>query len=90
MEQKLTAIQIATANKYFAKELNKHSEMPLSLSNDGECLSFYWASSKKVKGKTHCCVYNFYPKHYEITKYIYNEYGCFWDRKTKREYKNSK
>lgn len=47
----VTAIQIATANKYFAKERNKHAEMSCYVSNNGECLFFIGHPQKKSLGK---------------------------------------
>ncbi len=81
-----TAIQIATANKFFSREQHKHAEMPCKLSIDGNVIFFYWASAKRIVGKTHSCQYHFYPEHFEITKHIYKEYWCFWERTTRHEY----
>ena len=81
-----TAIQVATANKFFNREWNKHNEMWCKLNVNGNKLWFYWASSKKQVGKTHFCEYTFYPDYYEITKHVYNEHGCFWEQTTKHEY----
>jgi len=27
-----------------------------------------------------------FPDHYEITKHIYNQYGCYWEQTTKYKY----
>lgn len=61
--------------------------MPCELSINGDRLWFYWAAAKKVIGKTHCCEYEFYPDHYEITRHVYNQFGCTWEQKERRDYK---
>lgn len=82
-----TAVQVTTANRIFRREQGKHSEMPVELADHGRSLWFYWTAAKKVVGKIHCCEYEFFPDHYVVTRNIYNEYGCFWEQKTRHEYK---